>query len=85
MADGGARAIGASVLALTLPACNPLAPFARTETEILQAGLVGPDRFAPPESVFCYRTLAETDCFRRPRPEEAHRFVGAYRPVYVIE
>lgn len=79
------RAIALGALALWLPACNPFAGFAPTETEILRAGLIEPDRFAPPKPVFCYGTLAEADCFRTPRRGESNRLVGAYLPVYVIE
>lgn len=73
-----------TVLALLLCACNPFEPFAPTETELLQAGFVEPDRFPPPRPVVCYRTLAEADCFAAPQPGEAHRIVGAYPPAYAL-
>ncbi|WP_162913283.1 hypothetical protein [Rhodospirillaceae bacterium SYSU D60014] len=77
-------AVAWAVLALSLSACNPLAPFAPTETELLQAGFIEPDRFPPPRPSFCYRTLAEADCFVMPQPGEAHRLVGAYAPAYML-
>ena len=73
-----------AAVALSLSACNPLQPFVPTETEILQAGFIAPDRFPPPRPIFCYRTLAEEDCFATPQPGEAHRLVGAYIPAYIV-
>jgi hypothetical protein len=33
-----------------------------------------------PEPAYCYRTLAEPDCFRRPQPRQATRLVGYIGP-----
>jgi len=32
------------------------------------------------EPAYCYRTLAVTDCYRRPQPREATRLVGYIGP-----
>lgn len=31
--------------------------------------------------IYCYRTLAEPDCFDFPRPELAHRLISGYPPL----
>ena len=78
-----ARAAIGAALALSLCACNPLTSFAPTETELLQAGFVAPERLPPPRPVFCYRTLAAADCHGTPAAGEGHRLVGAYAPGYL--
>jgi hypothetical protein len=60
-----------------------------TEQAILGYGWVKPRTIAG-EPVYCYRTLAEVDCYREPRPEYAHRLVGyfgtrsPYRPEWLV-
>ena len=67
--------------AVLLGGCNPFSPFAPTETELLTAGYVPPDIYPLGPPVYCYRTLAEVDCYRRLQPEEANRLVAGDPPV----
>ena len=73
------RWIGVLALVVGAAGCSSsLTGWSTTETELLQAAYVGPDRFPPPPPVFCYRTLAEVDCYAEPLPGEQNRLVGAY-------
>jgi len=67
--------------ALMLGACNPSSGFAPTETELLTADFVPRDSFPAGPPVYCYRTLAEVDCYRTLQPEEANRLVAGDPPV----
>lgn len=75
------KLLGAVLLGAVLGACNPLGSFAPTETEILTAGTVKRDHHPPGPPVYCYRTLAEVDCYRVPQQAEASRLVAGDPPV----
>jgi hypothetical protein len=64
-----------------LGACNPFSGFAPTETELLTAGPVKRDNYPPGPPVYCYRTLAEVDCYREPQQAEASRLVAGDPPL----
>jgi hypothetical protein len=74
-------ALVAAGLAGMLGACNPLAGFAPTETELLTASTVARDHYPPGPPAYCYRTLAEVDCYRTPQAAEASRLVAADPPM----
>ncbi len=78
---GPVKLIGAGLLGLGLGACNPFGGFAPTETEILTVGTVTRDNYPPGPPVYCYRTLAEVDCYRVPQQAEAGRLVAGDPPV----
>lgn len=77
----GIAALVVATAALWLGGCNPFEAFAPSETELLTAGYVAPDRLPPGQPVYCYRTLAEADCYRRPQPEDASRLIAGDPPV----
>lgn len=68
----------AAAAAVVMPLLSGCAP---TETELLTAGFVERDYFPPGPPVYCYRTLAEVDCYRSPQPGEASRLVAADPPL----
>ena len=72
------RWIGVLVLAAGTAGCSSLAGWSATETDLLQAAYVVPDRFPSPPPLYCYRTLAKVDCYAWPLPGEGNRLVGAY-------
>ena len=67
--------------AVSIGGCNPFSPFAPTETELLTADYVPRNSFPPGPPVYCYRTLAEVDCYRSLQPEDASRLVAGDPPV----
>ena len=71
-----------AIVALGLAACED-APFRLeygwTEDRALAYTWI-PPRAESPEPAYCYRTLAQTDCFRRPQPRQATRLVGFIGP-----
>lgn len=71
----------AGLLGVGLGACNPFGSFAPTETELLTAGTVKRDSHPPGPPVYCYRTLAEVDCYRAPQQAEASRLVAGDPPI----
>lgn len=76
-----AAVTGAMLVGAMLGGCNPLAGFAPTETELLTAGTVPRDHYPPGPTVYCYRTLAEVDCYRTAQSAEASRLVGSDPPM----
>lgn len=74
-------ALAVVTAALSFGGCNPFGSFAPSETELLTAGYVEPDHLPPGPPAYCYRTLAEVDCYRRPQREEASRLVAGNPPV----
>lgn len=68
-------------VAMGLSACNPFSAYAPTETELLTAGLVPRDSRPSGPPVYCYRTLAEVDCYRAPQAAEANRLVAGDPPL----
>jgi hypothetical protein len=73
--------LAVTMAALALGGCNPLSPFAPSETELLTADYVPRDSFPPGPPVYCYRTLAEVDCYRHLQPDEESRLVAGDPPV----
>ena len=70
-----------AVLAATLLEMgSALAGCAPTETELLTKDYVARDYFPPGPPVYCYRTLAEVDCYRTPQAADASRLVGSDPP-----
>lgn len=65
----------ALAIGLLLGGCAP------TETELLTEDYVERDYFPPGPSVYCYRTLAEVDCYRTPQAADASRLVGSDPPL----
>ena len=64
-----------------LGALSGLAGCAPTETELLTEDFVARDHFPPGPPVYCYRTLAEVDCYRTPQAAEASRLVAGQPPI----
>ena len=75
------RRVAALAAAMMLSACNPFSGFAPTETELLTADFVPRDSFPPGPPVYCYRTLAEVDCYRALQPADASRLVAGDPPL----
>lgn len=61
-----------------LAACgNPLGAYAPTQEEILTRGWTTPPASAGARGyIYCYRTLAEPDCFTAPEPGQENRLVS---------
>lgn len=80
--NANGRALTALTAAsLALAACNPLSIFAPTHEEVRAKGWLFPtqDRtpiLADPADGFCYRTLAEIDCYSDPVPGAESRLVA---------
>ena len=74
--------VSLALIALGLVGCEEL-PFRLeygwTEQRVLANGWI-PPRPENPEPAYCYRTLAQADCYRRPLPREATRLVGFIGP-----
>lgn len=64
-----------AVMVLAFGGCAP------TETELLTEDFVDRDYFPPGPPVYCYRTLADVDCYRTPQAAEASRLVGSDPPL----
>ena len=68
--------------ALALVGCEDL-PFrvehGWTEERALRYTWLAP-RSEVPEPAYCYRTLAQQDCYTRPQPRQATRLVGYIGP-----
>lgn len=71
---------GALLAAGLIGGCNPLSGFVPTQAELLAAGVLPPADFPPGPPAYCYRTLAEVDCYRAPQAGEAGRLVGSDPP-----
>lgn len=72
------RAAGLALLT-ALAACegvgSPAADQVSQPTSVLPPG-VGYDPATP--GLYCYRSLADVDCYREPQPGPPNRLVGAY-------
>ena len=70
------RALAVLVLATVLAGC------AETEGLTIDEPIaIAPGRadYVPGESaIYCYRTLADADCFREPQPGPPNRLINAY-------
>jgi hypothetical protein len=66
---------------MLLGAVHPLGGCAPTETALLTKGFIARDFFPPGPPVYCYRTLAEVDCYRTPQAAYAGRLVGSDSPL----
>ncbi len=75
------RRTAALAVALVLSGCNPFSGYAPSETELLTAGIVPRDSHPAGPPVYCYRTLAEVDCYRTPQQAEANRLVAGDPPI----
>ena len=75
------RRMAMLAVAALLGACNPFSGYAPSETELLTAGVVPRDAREPGPPVYCYRTLAEVDCYRMPQEAEANRLVAGDPPI----
>ena len=49
-----------------------------TEADILAAGWVRPRVLPAPAPIFCYRTLANADCYTEPEPGWESRYIESY-------
>lgn len=54
------------------------AKYGWTEEKMLAYGWLE-GRFVPPETVYCYHTLADPECFSAEQHEEASRLIGYIR------
>jgi hypothetical protein len=61
------------VLALALPGCHP-----PTEAQIVTANWVAPRALPPPPPIYCYRTLADSNCYAEPVPGYESRFIESF-------
>lgn len=76
-----ARRMAVLAVATVLGGCNPFSGYAPSETELLTAGIVPRDSHPPGPTIYCYRTLAEVDCYRTPQAAEANRLVAGDPPI----
>lgn len=69
----------AAVLAVT-GCVNPLSEdFGWTEESVLKRGWI-PPRHVHAARLYCYRTLAEYECFDKPEEGQESRLIGYYGP-----
>ena len=63
---------------LALAACgNPFGGYAPTQEQILAQGWTTVPTSAMPRGyIYCYRTLADADCFHEPQPGQENRLVS---------
>ena len=68
-------------VAASLAACaNPWQGYAPNRAEIVAGGWVAGQVAAAPPPIYCYATLAVTDCFALPKAGQGNRLVGHYGP-----
>ena len=75
---GFIRLLALLVPFLALAACgNPFGGYAPTQEQILARGWTTLPASAQPRGyIYCYRTLAEADCFDSPQPGQENRLVS---------
>ena len=57
------------------------AEFGWTEGRMTEDGWLK-SREIPPDAVYCYKTLAEPNCYKPPKPGLEHRLVSEYENAY---
>jgi hypothetical protein len=62
-----------SVFAVGLSGCHP-----PTEAQIVSANWVPPRALPPPPPIYCYRTLADSNCYAEPVPGFESRFIESF-------
>lgn len=72
------RLLGFLAPLLAVAACgNPFGGYAPTQEQILARGWTTPPASARARGViYCYRTLADADCFASPQPGQENRLVS---------
>lgn len=52
-----------------------------TNSEYLQLGWAQQDLVVTEPARYCYKTLADIDCYAQPQPGQEYRYVAPYAPV----
>lgn len=52
-----------------------------TNSELLQLGWAQQDLVVTEPPRYCYKTLADNDCYTQPQPGQEYRYVAPYAPV----
>lgn len=75
---GFIRPFGLVLPLLTLAACgNPFGGYAPTQEQILTRGWTTPPASAEARGfIYCYRTLADADCYAAPEPGQENRLLS---------
>ncbi|MBK17230.1 MAG: hypothetical protein CMM52_00115 [Rhodospirillaceae bacterium] len=55
--------------------------FGWTEGRMTEDGWLK-SREIPPDAIYCYKTLAEPNCFKKPKPGQEHRLVSEYENAF---